>query len=75
MIADLMQKTGREKELVEKTLAVAINLLLPGFSSCNNSFLRQFALESLKITREALAEGFDLRMQLNELCEDGELWD
>jgi hypothetical protein len=75
MIADLMQKTGREKELVEKTLAVAINLLLPGFSSCNNSFLRQFALESLKITREALAEGFDLRMQLNELGEDGELWD
>ncbi len=75
LIADLMQKTGREKELVEKTLAVAISLLQPGFSHQNNSFLRQFALESLKITREALAEGLDLRMQLHDLGEDSELWD
>jgi hypothetical protein len=75
LIADLMQKAKREKELVEKTLAVALSLLHRRTSLQVNPFLRQFALESLKITREALAEGFDLRMQFNDLDEDDELWD
>lgn len=75
LIADLMHKTRREKELVEKTLAVTLSLIHPRLSHQRNPFLRQFALESLKITREALAEGFDLRMRLNDFDEDDELWD
>jgi len=75
LIADLMQKTEREKDIVEKTLAVALSLLQSRPSHLKNPFLRQFALESLKITREALAEGFDLRLQFPDLDEDGELWD
>jgi len=75
LIADLMQKTEREKDVVEKTLAVALSLLQSRPSHQKNPFLRQFALESLKITREALAEGFDLRLQFPDLDEDGELWD
>ncbi len=74
LIADLMQRTGRERAMVEKTLAVALDLLNPGFPNRRNPFLRQYALESLKITREAIAEGFDLRLH-GDLDEDGELWD
>jgi hypothetical protein len=75
LIADLMQKSEREKKVVEKTLAVALSLLQPRPDHRKNPFLRQFALESLKITREALAEGIDLRQQFPDLDEDGELWD
>jgi hypothetical protein len=74
LIADLMERSGRERYLVEKTLSVAANLLHPLYTGPQNPFLRQFALESLKITREAVAEGFDYRMH-RELEEDGELWD
>jgi hypothetical protein len=70
-----MQRTEREKDVVRKTLAVALSLLQSKPSHQKNPFLRQFALESLKITREALAEGFDLRLQFPDLDEDGELWD
>ncbi len=74
LIADLMRRTGRERNLVEKTLAVAVNVLHPRCPYQRNPFLRQFALESLKITREAIAEGFDLRLH-RDWDEDGELWD
>ncbi len=74
LIADLMRRSGRERSLVEKTLAVAESLLHPRQPYRRNPFLRQFALESLKITREAVAEGFDLRQQW-DWDEDGELWD
>jgi hypothetical protein len=74
LIADLMVKTGRERNLVEKTLALAANLMHPLCPDRENPFLRQFALESLKLTREAVAEGFDYRLH-RELDEDGELWD
>lgn len=74
LIADLMRRSGRERILVEKTLAVALNLLNPEFPHRKNPFLRQFAIESLKITREAIAEGFDLRLR-GDWDEDGELWD
>jgi hypothetical protein len=74
LIADLMVRTGRDGSLVEKTLAVAANLVNPLYKSRENPFLRQFALESLKITREAVAEGFDFRLH-RELDEDEERWD
>ncbi len=74
LIADLMRRTGRERKTVEKTLAVALDLLNPGFPDRRSPFLRQYALESLKVTREAVAEGFDLRLY-GDWDEDGELWD
>jgi hypothetical protein len=74
LIADLMRRSGRERNMVEKTLAVAVNLLHPRLPHRRNPFLRQFALESLKITREAVAEGLDLRLQW-DWDEDGEIWD
>jgi hypothetical protein len=61
LTADLMRLTGREKGLVEQTLAVAINLLNSGLSFNRHPFLKRFALESMDMAREALAEGYDLR--------------
>jgi hypothetical protein len=61
LIADLMRRTGREKELVEQTLAVAENLLNSGLPHHKHPFLKRFALESMDMAREALAEGYDLR--------------
>jgi hypothetical protein len=61
LIADLMRRTGREKELVEQTLAVAVNLRNSGLPHQKHPFLKRFALESMDMAREALAEGYDLR--------------
>jgi hypothetical protein len=66
LTADLMRHTDREKELVEQTLAVALNLSNCGLPLHKHPFLKRLALESMDIAREALAEGFDLRQQDEE---------
>jgi hypothetical protein len=66
LTADLMRYTDREKELVEQTLAVALNLTNCGLPLHKHPFLKRFALESMDMAREALAEGFDLRQQTEE---------
>lgn len=63
LTADLMRRTGRDKELVEQTLAVALNLTNCGLPLHRHPFLKRFALESMDMAREALAEGYDLREQ------------
>jgi len=73
MIADLMGRTGSERPIVEKTLAVAMNLLTPRAEYRKIPFLRQYAVESLKIIRDAIAEGFDPRLQTE--WDDDDLWD
>jgi hypothetical protein len=47
--------------VVEQALAVAINLLKSGLPINRHPFLKRFALESMDMAREALAEGYDLR--------------
>lgn len=69
LTADLMRYTDREKELVEQTLAVALNLTKCGLSLHKHPFLKRFALESMDMAQEALAEGYDLREQD---CEEDE---
>jgi hypothetical protein len=66
LTADLMRRTDREKELVEQTLAVALNLTNCGLPLHKHPFLKLFALESMDMAREALAEGYDLREQDEE---------
>lgn len=66
LIADLMSQAKREEPIIRLTLAAAATLPPPG--RCHlHPFLRRFARESLEIARDALAEGFDLRQQLQEL--------
>jgi len=74
LIADLMLSTGAERELVELILAVAMSLVDGRLPHPQNPFLRRFALESLSMAREALAEGFDPRWHREE-WDDGEQWD
>jgi hypothetical protein len=69
LTADLMRNTDRDKELVEQTLAVALNLTNCGLPLHRHPFLKRFALESMDMAREALAEGYDLREQE---CEEDE---
>jgi hypothetical protein len=61
LTADLMQKTGIERHLVEMTLAAAVSLDAPRFRR-HHPFLRRLARESMEMAREALAEGYDLRL-------------
>jgi HEAT repeats len=61
LTADLMRRTGREREVVEQTLAVAASLAKAGLPHHRHPFLKRFALESMDMAREALAEGYDLR--------------
>jgi hypothetical protein len=63
LTADLMRQTDREKELMEQTLAVALNLTNCGLPLHRHPFLKRFALESMDMAREALAEGYDPREQ------------
>jgi hypothetical protein len=67
LTADLMQNTGIERQLVEMTLAAAVSLDAPRFLR-HHPFLRRLALESMEMAREALAEGYDPR--LNSCDED-----
>jgi hypothetical protein len=63
LTADLVRGSGRDKELVEQILAVALNLVNCGLPLHRHPFLKRFALESMDMAREALAEGYDPREQ------------
>lgn len=69
LMADLMRQAKRDERLIELTLAAAATLPPP--TRCHfHPFVRRFARESIDIAKEALAEGFDLRQQLQE--DDGD---
>lgn len=61
LTADLLQRTGHERELVERILATALSMTGAGLPHHRHPFLKRFALESMDMAREALAEGYDLR--------------
>jgi hypothetical protein len=62
LTADLMRQTDRERELLERTLATAASLDAPPSRFRHHPFLRRLALESMDLAREALAEGYDVRL-------------
>ena len=65
LMADLMHHAKRDERLVQLALVAAATLPPP--TRCHfHPFVRRFARESIDIAREALAEGFDLRQQLQE---------
>jgi len=61
LTADLMFRTGRDKDILGQTLAVALNLKNSVLPLHKHPFLRRYALESMDMAREALAEGYDPR--------------
>jgi hypothetical protein len=70
--ADLMRRTGRSREMVERTAAIADGLTVPGLDPWRHPFFRRYALESIKIARETLAEGYDPRQHQEA---DDEEWE
>jgi hypothetical protein len=69
LTADLMRQTGRDRLLIERTLAAALSLDTSALQNHHHPFLKRFAMESMTMARDALAEGFDPRA-LND-DEDG----
>lgn len=70
LTADLLMRSGRERDLVEVTLATALSLNTFSMPYHLHPFLRQLALESLDAAREAMAEGYDLREHPHEADDD-----
>jgi HEAT repeats len=61
LTADLMRQSGRDRLLIERTLAAALSLDTPRLQNHHHPFLKRFAMESMTMARDALAEGFDPR--------------
>jgi hypothetical protein len=74
LTADLLQRTGSERTLVEISLATAFSITNFTMPYHLHPFLRRLALESMDAAREALAEGYDLREHPHE-ADDDEWWD
>jgi len=70
LTADLLLRTGRDRLLVETTLATALSLNSFTMPYHFHPFLRRLALESMDAAREALAEGYDLREHPHEADDD-----
>jgi hypothetical protein len=70
LTADLLLKTGRERSLVETTLASAMSLGSFAMPYHLHPFIRQLALESMDAARVALDEGYDLREHPHEADDD-----
>jgi hypothetical protein len=66
LTADLMRQTNRDRELVERTVAMAAGLAVPQAKPWQYPFFRRYALESMRMAREALAEGYDPRQQFED---------
>jgi len=74
LIADLMQRTGKKRELVERILAAALHLTNGKIPYLKIPFLRRFALDSLYFARDAMEQGYDPR-HIEQEWDDEELWD
>jgi hypothetical protein len=74
LIADLMLRTGSDRELIERILAAALHLAKEDVPYLKNPFLRRFALDSLSFARDAMEQGYDPR-QIEREWGDEELWD
>jgi len=64
--ADLMRRCGRERGFIARVVALAASLVGNPLPHHLHPFLRGFALESMEIAREALAQGGDDRLQAVE---------
>ena len=61
LTADLMRRTGRDREIWEQVLVVALNLRNSVIPLSRHPFFKRFAMESMDMAREALTEGYDPR--------------
>ena len=63
LTADYMQQTGSEDQQVQQVLATALSLVGGFLPENRHPFVRRLVLDSLDTARQALAEGYDLRLE------------
>ena len=63
LTADYMQQTGSEDQAVQRALATALSLVGGFLSESRHPFIRRLVLDSVDTARQALAEGYDLRLE------------
>jgi len=63
LTADFLQQTGGEERIVQHTLATALSLVGGFVSEARHPFIRRLILDSIETARQALADGYDLRME------------
>lgn len=72
LTADLMQRTGGEREDVERALAAGLSIASKRISCHTHPFLRRLGLDSIEAACDAMAEGFDMRLQPDPEMEEWE---
>lgn len=63
LTADFMQQTGVEGRVIQHTLATALSLVGGFVPEESHPFIRRLILDSLDMARQALAEGYDPRLE------------
>jgi hypothetical protein len=63
LTADYMQNTGSDDLQVQQTLATALSLVGGFLPENRHPFVRRLVLDSLDTARQALSEGYDLRLE------------
>lgn len=62
LTADYMQQTGCGEPAVQKALATALSLVGGFLPECRHPFIRRLVLDSVDTARQALSEGYDVRL-------------
>jgi hypothetical protein len=62
LTADYMQQINCEEQTVQKALATALSLVGGFLPECRHPFIRRLVLDSVDAARQALSEGYDLRL-------------
>ncbi len=70
LTADYLQQTGSDERVVQQALATALSLVGGFLPECRHPFVRRLVLDSVDTARQALADGYDLRLE--EGYDDGE---
>ena len=62
LTADYLQQTGRGEQVVQQALATALSLVGGFLPECRHPFIRRLVLDSVDTARQALSEGYDVRL-------------
>jgi hypothetical protein len=62
LTADYMQQINCEERVVQKALATALSLVGGFLPESRHPFIRRLVLDSVDAARQALSEGYDLRL-------------
>ena len=63
LTADFLQQTGDDERIVQQTLATALSLVGGFVAEARHPFVRRLILDSIEAARQALADGFDPRLE------------